>query len=342
MIFFLFGEDSFRSKQKLNELKNKFLKEVDPSGNSLTVVDGESASMEKINGAVASGSLLAKKRMIVIEKFFSNKNSLIFSQALLYFKEKKIEENIVVFWDDAVKIKKTKNKSESMKIDSAGKEKKLSGDALKFFDFLAKQKFIQQFNRLSNTDAAIWARKEIEKQGGKISGQAVQMLISLIGCDLWQVNNEINKLINYKSAQGLDSQSIEIADIELMVKGGLDENIFALTDAISNKNKAAAVKIFEEQVEAGLADSYLIAMIIRQVKILAQIRQALDLGVNARAMISLLKLHPFIIQKGIGQASRFTLPILKRMLGKLIDIDYQMKTGQADAKTGLNLLIANL
>lgn len=342
MIIFLFGEDSFRSRQKLNELKDKFLREVDPKGNSLTALDGETSSMEKINEAASSGTLLAKKRMVIVENLFFNKSLSIYGQLLEYLIKGTSDDNIIIFWDRAVKLKKAKNKLEPVKLDSAGKEKKLAGDMLKLFNFLAKQKFAQQFSAFSNTEAAAWTKKEVEARGGKISGQAAQMLAGYAGSDLWQINNDINKLISYKEAGKTGASLIEAADVELFVKGSFDENIFALTDAISNKSIGLAEKLLQEQIEAGMADAYLLAMIVRQIKILMQIRQALDSGHSPRKIMSILKLHPFVAQKGVNQARRFSLASLKSILNELVKIDYQMKTGQADAKTMLNLLIAKM
>lgn len=338
MILFLYGQDSFRSRRKLNEVKEKFLREVDPSGNSLNMVDGETATIGKINESAGAGTLFARKRMVVIENLFSNKSQNIFEAVYEYFKNKKSDDNIVIFWDNLVKLKKGKVKEEAIKLDSSGREKKLSGGALKLFNFLAKQKFAQQFSSLSNTEASLWIKKEVEARDGKISSQAAQLLSAFAGGDLWQADNEIGKLLNYIKT----GEIIEPADIELLAKGKFDENIFALTDAISNKNAAAAVKLLEEQKEAGLADSYLLAMIIRQIKILLQIRQALDSGDSPRKIMSALKLHPFVAQKGMGQARRFTLPALKNILNELVKIDFNMKSGRADAKTGLSLMIARM
>ena len=70
MIIFLYGEDTFRSRKKLKELKNRFLKEIDSSGYSLAVIDGEKTCLEEINSAVSALSLFTKKRMIVISDIF--------------------------------------------------------------------------------------------------------------------------------------------------------------------------------------------------------------------------------------------------------------------------------
>src|SRR3989339_652782 len=72
MLIFLYGEDSFRSRNKLNELKEKFLREIDPQGNSLSTIDGSMANFSQINESISPSSLFASKRMVVIENIFAN------------------------------------------------------------------------------------------------------------------------------------------------------------------------------------------------------------------------------------------------------------------------------
>lgn len=351
MIIFLYGHDDFRSQQKLKEIKTKFIKEVDNSANSLTTIDGQVSDIKKISDILSARSLLANKRMIIIENIFLNKGKTIFVEILDYLKKIKADKEkdiIIVIRETSIKTGKTGK--QAVTVDSIGKEKSLLVKPQALFSYLVKQKFSQEFKLLTNPELINWIKKQVASQGGNIVNQVAQTLISLIGNDLWQVNNEINKLINYK--MGLEpsmipgnapiNKNIEVADIEKLTKGKFDENIFALTDAISNKNKALAVKLLNEQYAAGLTDNYLLSMFIRQFKILLQIRQALDSGLTSRKITSELKLHPFVIQKGISQVRNFNLPRLKQILAKLLSIDFDMKTGRASSQTMLSLLIAKV
>ena len=72
MIIFLYGPDTFRSRRKMNEMIAKFRREIDPAGTNIELVNGEKADLAKLNEAIASASLLAKKRLIVIENFFAS------------------------------------------------------------------------------------------------------------------------------------------------------------------------------------------------------------------------------------------------------------------------------
>lgn len=349
MIIFLYGQNTFRSRQKLNELKNKFIREVDPSGYSLVVLDGKTADIEQVNEKIMPGSLLTKKRMIIIEDIFLNKNIAIFNEINdLLSKTKQLDDNIVIFRDSIIS---TDKKGNVVMSDNLGRDKLLLSKPKKLFQFLSNQKYAQEFKPFSNIETANWVKKQVEARSGNISYQAIQTLISLIGNDLWFLNNEIDKLINYKTgveprlippARGGKSTEISIEDVRQSTRNIFDENIFALTDALSVKNKASALKLLEDKLDAGLADSYLINMTIRQFKILLSVRQSLDSGQSSRMMISVLKLHPFIVQKAINQVSRFSLQALKDILNELVNIDFKMKTGKGDARTMLNLFILKI
>jgi len=348
MIIFLYGEDNFRAKKKIREFKDKFLREVDKSGGSIEYIDGKTADLKEINAKAATASLLASKRMIIIEDIFSNKNKELLPELAEYFraKEKNNWGNIVIFCDNSIKNKKKYGGEEAVKIDADGRDKPLGKKEKELFDFLAKQKFAQEFKKLNNQDFGAWIKNEVEVRGGLISARAIQILMARVGYDLWQIDSEIDKLINFKSGEnpGLVSggapATIEEADVASLVKGNFDDNIFALTDAIGARDKSMAAKLLEEQFELGANEIYLLTMITRQIKIILQVRQALDLGQSSRQIISELKQNPYVIQKAIEQARHFSLNALKIIFDKLVEIDFKIKTGQGEPQVLLNLLIA--
>jgi len=326
MIIFIYGDDAFRSRRKLKEFKDKFLRDVDPGGSSLVVIDGKAAGIKEINEAVGPASLFSRRRMIVIEEIFSNKGKDVPGEVLDYFKKKEEDntnENIIIFWDQ---------------VTSKEKLAKAKND---LFLFLAKQKYsIPEFKTLTNQELLQWIKGEFTARGAKVNPGAASILADILNKDLWLINNEIDKLISYKKGQ--DSDEVTLDDVRRMVRGQFDESIFALTDAVGSKNKALAMKLLEEQLMADTFDIYLLSMIIRQFKILIQIRQAMDRGLDSRSITAALKLHSFVVQKGISQARNFTLPVLKDIFNKLIEIDYQAKSGIGEARTLLGVLIAKL
>ncbi|MHB8903600.1 MAG: DNA polymerase III subunit delta [Patescibacteria group bacterium] len=327
MIIFLYGADTFRSRRKLQELKNKFIKEIDDNSGSLEIVDGQSATLKEIGEKINTGSLFIKKRLIVIENIFKNKKDKIGSELTAYLqkieKEKSGEtDNILIFWDEEISTT----------------PRGLKADLKKLFTYLNKQKYTQEFIALTNGQILSFIKQEANSYQKDINAQAASLLITLTGGDLWLIASEIKKLAFRQETEKI----INIEDIKEMVAGFYSDDIFALTDALSAKNKSEAIRLLEEQYAAGLSDEYIIVMLIRQFKILLQIRSALDNNLSPNEITSRLKLHPYVIKKGLAQARNFQEADLKNYLNILIHLDFCNKNGISNIKSELTMLIAKL
>jgi DNA polymerase-3 subunit delta len=322
MIIFLYGADTFRAQRMLQEMKKKFISDVDPDANSLNILDGSGATLKEVAEKINTGSLFVKKRLVVIENIFKNKKTEIFSQLTEYLKKFPAGENdIIIFLDEEL----------------GAKENSLKTEAKKLFTFLNKQKYAQEFKTLSNTQLLAWLKKEAAQYNKGVNSPAASLLINLTGGDLWLMAQEIKKLSFYTS-----EKIIIDTDVKTLTAGTFNEDIFALTDALSAKNKPQAIRLLEEQYAAGLSDEYLIAMLIRQFKILLRIREALDTKMNPLEMAGKLKLHPYVAKKGALQARNFSSQTLKNYLNSLIQLDFSNKNGLTDIKTELILLISGL
>lgn len=322
MIIFLYGADTFRSHRLLQEMKKKFINDTDHDANSLGLIDGQSATMKEIAEKINTGSLFVKKRLVVIDNIFKNKKTKIFIELADYLKKfSDSEDNIIIFIDEELNTK----------------DKPLKADAKKLFTFLSKQKFVQEFKALSNIQLLGFIKKESASYQKEMAANAASALINITGGDMWLIANEIKKLSFYSSGKIIIEK-----DVAELCTGGIDENIFALTDALSGRNKNQALQLLEEQYAAGLSDEYIISMLVRQFKILLQIRAALDNNLSQTEIAASLRLHPFVVKKGLYQARNFSVSSLKDCLNRLIHLDFSNKNGLSHIKTELMLLISEL
>jgi DNA polymerase-3 subunit delta len=321
MILFLYGADSFSRRQKLNELKEHFISTVDALGQSLIVLNGPQTTPQILQEKINSGSLFTKKRMIIIENIFLNKNEAIFTTLLnICAKNTGTDDNIIVFNENEIVASK------------------LKAEAKKLNTLLKKQPFVQKFDLLSGNNLSIFAQKEIQKQGGEIETQALSLLCNRVGDDLWRLNNEIAKLTAYVGEKIIDQ-----ALIKKMVKSEANDNIFALTDALGTKNIKLALQLLEEQFAAGLNAEYILVMFQRQFKIMLEIKIAQNQGTtNDTQIASKLKLHPFVVKKTSSQSNKFSLKELNNYWNQLLNLDFRNKQGQADIKSELYALIVGL
>lgn len=321
MIIFLYGADTFRSWRFRQDLQEKFKRDVDPSAISISVIDGQTATLSDVANLLGAGSLFVKKRLVVITGFLQNKKEKIFPELTSYLqklsKQTSQEENVIIFHDSEIGTLKAAPK--------------------KFLTFLLKQRFVQEFKPLTGGQTISFIKQEAASYGKKIESGAANELANRTNNDSWLIASSVKKLsfINHEN-------EISLATVKDMISGSYDENIFALTDALSAKNKNLATRYLNEQYAAGLSDEYILSMLIRQFKILLQIRAGLEASWSQADLTTKLKLHPFVIKKGLTQARNFELVTLKSLLNQLIGLDKKNKTGQSDIRTELIMLISRL
>jgi DNA polymerase-3 subunit delta len=320
MIFLLHGSDSFRRQIKIQELKEKFMAAVDPLGQSFSIIDGSKSSLSELGDQLSGGSLFTKKRMLIIENIFLNKQENLFSDLLLICtKNTQAENNALVFNEGEIKVTT------------------LKAEAKKLYNWFLKQPYVQEFKPLNNSQLLNFAQKEIEKKKGQINPTSLSLLISKTGNDLWRLNNEINKLLAAANGQLIDKDLIN-----QLVKGDIEENIFALTDALVSKNNGLALRLLEEQLLAGLSEEYILSMLQRQVKLMLEIKKLQHNNINQEKAIALaLKVHPFVAKKSWQQSQGFSQLELENYWETLLELDFNNKRGQVDIKSELYALIIN-
>ncbi|MCX6785847.1 MAG: DNA polymerase III subunit delta [Candidatus Komeilibacteria bacterium] len=316
MFIFLYGEDSYRSTQKLQEIKESFIKKTDPSGLNIIVFEGDDFNLEKFNSAAAQGGFLVSKRLIIVKNLLSGKVKKDLAEQLLELLERlKKSDNLFVFWEDGKADKRT----------------------ILFKTLSADKKYTQEFEPLEPIPLTAWLKNYLNNNQGKISPAALQLLLAYLGNNLWQITGELDKLIAYKNGG-----EISETDVKTFVAAKINENIFALTDAVAGGNKALAVKLLQEQLAGGLNEIYLLTMLTRQFRLIAQMMPLAAAGQSESAIARLTKLHPFVVKKTLLLTKKFTLEKLKNIYGRLIKLDGQFKSTGLPPQTLLDLFILEI
>jgi len=318
MIFFFWGPDTYRSRKKLVEIKEKFLAEVDESGLNLTMIDGARADLTEFSKAVSTPPFLARKRLVVVENIISGAKKKEIKEGVVEILDKKdlLKDLLLVFWEGEDVDERTS-----------------------LFKRLAREKYAQRFDLLDQRSLVNWLRLEVKGRGGSINTDALEALAGAVGNDLWNASTEIDKLIAYK-----DKKVIERADVESLVKGKFDDNIFNFIDSIANKNKKLAHQLLSDQLNSGANELYLLTMLIRQFRILLLVKDLSESGgyLAKQQVASELGIHPYVAQKALAQVRNFTSTKLANIYKLLLSTDAKIKTSYADSKVLFDLLLTKI
>jgi len=317
MIIFLYGQDTFRSKEKLRELKNKFIREIDKSGLNLIELDGEKININDFNKAVSTQSFLSKRRMIVIRNIFLAKKA-VHGDLLEFLKSKKPDksgdENIIIFFE-------------------AEPDKRTA-----LFKYLNASKFKEEFKKLENNNLINWITKRVSEKGGKINGQNADYLASKSDGNLWALASEIDKLIAQKKDEEIGKKEIEESPLAKIA-----DNIFNLTDAIAKQDKKLALRSIDDNLEAGMNEMYLLSMIVRQFRIIVRVKTALLNGLADNQQIAKkLRFHPFVVQKAMPQVRLYNMEKLKKIYEKLLATDLLLKSSDLNKKAIIENMVVKI
>ena len=318
MIIFLYGEDTYRSQKRLKTLRDKFVEKY--TDTNLEIFE-EDFDIAKIKGSVTALPFLAEKRLVIIKNIFKSKNptslklrgtSKNILDSIADLLENVPEETVLIFWEEGVPDKR-----------------------IALFKKLIKEK-TEEFEKLQGHKLTKWIEDEVSRKGGKISAKNAEKLASYVGDDLYQMENEVEKLTSFK-----DKDEIKTEDIEALVKAKLSSNIFNLVDSIGERNYKKAARYTHELLEQGENEIYILSMIARQIRNLLLV---LDLKDNFDKMRIAKEtgIHPYVVQKALLQTRNFDSNGLKSIYQKLLETDIAIKTGEKDSRLALDLLVKEI
>jgi len=321
MIIFIYGDDTFRSSKKLQEIKDKFKTKVDRTGATITIMDGEDFDLPKLREQLLSPSLFTKQRLIILKNTLAHLVKHKKDQAELVELLDKDRDNTIIFWEDLSDkdVAKSIMKSE-------------------LFKLLRNTKYAQEFKRLQYQHLEKWIREQVESLGGTIEPQVVKILITLVGNDLWRLDSEIQKLVLYAG-----EKKVTLSDVETFVEERLEEDIWQFTDALAREHQAAALKLLADQLRSGSSPLELLNRMIWQFRVYILVKSILESKVQTSSEIAKeLGLHPYVVQKALPVVKKFTFEKLIGIYQRLAELDQGLKSNIASPEVLLDRFIISL
>lgn len=311
MIYLLSGENQFQIWQKLNQIKADFLQKT---GTDINIfIFEKEADFEKIKMAGMTENILSSGKLMIIKNFLKSHHLQL----------------IKIFdW-----LKKIPPDSEIVFLET-GKTSPQSRSLIKNFQKIGQ---VFQFENLTYSQAFNWTVKRAQNLGGQIDYQAAKTLVFFVGPDLQLIDNELRKLINFKSFA-----KILQTDVELLTKPQVSPKIFTLIDYIAAKNWSKSYHLLDQMLQFGENPLYLLSMIVYQFRNLILIKDLLAQNYSQTQITKQTKLHPFVVDKTISQVKNFDFLKLKKIYWKLLEADAALKMKTKNPELILNLLVVGL
>jgi DNA polymerase-3 subunit delta len=318
MFYILHGEDTLSRDETLDRLLSGL---GDPQIVSLNTLEFSGAvSLPSLRQACEALPFLGQARIAIVRDLFAAKLGKAYLQELYDYLPQLPESARLIFLE-AHTLPSNHTAVQLAKREANG--------------------FVLDFPQLKDGKLANWIRQRVAEKGGAITPDALRMLAASGGDNLYVLDNELEKLVIYKSGP-LEAEPIEAEDVARLASGVAEASIFDLVDALGNRDPSRAALLFQMKINEGVDPFYLFTMFVRQFRLLIQVKELSDAGKSPPVIASELRLHPYVAGKLAQQARGFSMAEMERIFHALLDTDIQVKTGEADLLTALSLLAASV
>ncbi len=298
----LTGPDDFRraSRQKfmLDGFKQKY-----PEG-EITRFD-DSHDFSDLQNTVLTPNLFASRRLVVTENFWNPDRFEAADKAN--------------FWEAlAGQIETVTLIATETSLDKRTKAAKA----------LLKTAKVENYDLLEAPELVQWMIKTAEQKEGLLKQSEAQYLLDRCGTDGWNLNSEITKLALASNGEPITRNLIN--DLTIPHPSAVVWDFLA---ALSKQQASPALKHFKALLQSGESAHMIMAMIIREVRIHAQLKAGNEDNLDAKAIASRAKLHPFVVQKTLPLSKKFTQKQIEGMYNQLLTLDRRLKTGGLSLST---------
>lgn len=287
---------------------------------NINILEGKNLDLKEFSTNLQALPFLSEKRLIILKDFLSRGKA----------EEQKEIADI---------IKETPDFCIVLFVENESPDKRTS-----LYKQLQKIATVEEFPPMEPSKVTKWILEETAIRKGQISQADANFLAIHVGSNLWQLSNEIDKLISAAGGQRNEPSSPETQSqpapnqitrqlIEALVPASISSSIFKLTDAIGAKDLKGSLKIFKTLVDSGEDTMMIFYMIVRQFRLLIQVRYLSDKRESSDSIARTMKIHLFVALTTSKQCKNFTPAKLKQIYTDLLEVDTRFKTGKVKITT---------
>ena len=331
--------DNLEKELKQNNLESIYLF----YGEEKYLIENAVKKIKKIFGDLILGINYIQINDTNIDTLISNietpafgyqKKLIIVKNAMLFKKEKRgiessnkdVSKNIAVYIND--NIESIKQSTILLFIEDEINKNELQ-------EVIEKNGIICNFEELKPIELKKRIKTICNMYKVNIDDNTLQLFIETCGTNMLNLINEIRKLIEYTGENGtITKETIE----KLSIKE-FEARIFDLTDNLGKRNIKDAIQILKELIYNKEPVQKILITLYNHFKKIYLTKLAIE---YKQDIINVLKLKPnqtFLVSKYKRQADFFKINELRNILGELIDLDKNYKSGLIDINIGLESIL---
>ena len=305
-IYLLYGEEGYLKRQ----YRDRFVKAMLPEGDTMNYAhyEGKNINVREVIDLAETLPFFAQRRLIVFEDtgFFKSAGAELAD----YIKDMP-ETTYFIFVENEVD-----------KRSKLYKEVKAKGH-------------IVELTTQDEGTLKRWIQGIVRREKKQISDSVILYFLNKVGTDMENIQRELEKVFCY----ALDRQEITREDIDAVCVTQITNHIFDMVNAVADKNQRRALDLYYDLLALKEPPMRILFLMIRQYRILFQVKGLSGQGYGKKEIASKAGLHPFAAGKYMDQAKKFRMSELRAVMEDGADIEQRVKTGLLTDNLAVELFI---
>ncbi|MBQ7971949.1 MAG: DNA polymerase III subunit delta [Lachnospiraceae bacterium] len=180
-----------------------------------------------------------------------------------------------------------------------------------------------------------WVTNVVTTEGKKITVRAVEALIEQCSSDMEMMSREMEKLFCYTGERDI----IDLPDLDAVCTVRVNNHIFAMIEAMANKKQQEALRLYGELLALREAPQRILYLLSRHFLQLLTVKDLRNRGYDRKRISEKLDMKPFIVDKYMTQAGKFSMGTLKRAIEDCANFDEAYKSGKMNDRMCVELLL---
>jgi len=290
------------------------------------VIDGETATAYDILSEAKAYSMFSPKRVVIIKNY-------------LPLHKKAADAGMDELSDYAKETKSSSDSNPSVLIFLL--ESMYSGSLTSYGKQMLKNCASYEFSKLEKPDLNAFINKRVRGASKMIGGRELAHLIDVTGYYnrgsgyfLNQLDSDLLKLTG-----ACEGDTIDISLIDEVMMGEGDKYVFDLVESLVGGNRGKALEIAETIIRDEDGSMAVLALLTKQFEIMYDALELSNRGMSIAQMAKLTGINEYRFKKAYSAAMNYRPDKIKALLMSLYDIDRDIKSGDIDKDTALELFV---
>lgn len=190
------------------------------------------------------------------------------------------------------------------------------------------------YEKIDNNQATTYINTLLKQNNQKMEKGVINDFIALVGNDLGNIKNELEKLFILKNNTPITKE-----DIKKINCNNQEESLFTLIDSITNKEISKSIKLYRYFLHKNEEVIKIIAMLANKYRLIYQTKLLYQEGKNKYDISKIIGVHSYPISLAIPTSYKYSFEELRRILKELYQLDLNIKQGKTNDKLALELFI---